>query len=157
MSQNARDKSRQVYTLLNATLSSIKTVIPVESQVHKPKLLQEPFILHYGALIGIIGDMHGKLVISGDAKTFASIGQGMYGMQLEDEMLRSFSGELANMIAGGISTNLANEQKEIMITTPTILEGNTKISGYKEAFELSIELNQMGMIDTYLLLDDQNS
>lgn len=155
MSKDATEKSRQVYTLLNATLSSIKSVIPVDSQIQKPKLLQEPFTLQYGALIGIIGDMHGKIVISGNAKTFASIGQGMYGMQLEDEMLRSFSGELANMIAGGISTNLSKNEKEIMITTPTILEGNTKISGYKEAFELSIELEQIGMLDTHLLLDDK--
>mgnify|MGYP001240445283 CR=1 FL=1 len=155
MYKHTKEKSNNIYTILNATLSSIKSVIPVQSQIKKPKLLKDDFSLKYGVLIGILGDMNGKLVISGDAKTFALIGKGMYGVQLEDEMLRSFSGELGNMIAGGISTNLAKSNKEIMITTPTILQGNTKISGYKEAFELSVELVQIGMMDTYLLLDDK--
>src|SRR5690625_2649841 len=102
--------------LLNATLSSIKTVVPVESQIAKPQLLESEFHLNFGILIGITGDIKGKLIFAGDTATFAFIGEGMYGMPLEGEMLQSFSGELGNMIAGGISTDLFQNKTDIAIT-----------------------------------------
>ena len=142
-----------VTRLLNATLSSIKTVVPVESDIKKPELLKQDFRINYGVLIGITGDMHGKLVFGGDMATFASLSEGMYGMPLEGDMLKSFSGELGNMIAGGISTNLEQQDTKILITTPTILQGDTALSGYKRALSLPIQFQQIGHMHAYLLLD----
>src|SRR5690625_2803313 len=143
MIANTKERTSVITTLLNATLSSIKTVVPVDSQIKKPQLLKQDFYLNFGVLIGITGDMKGKLVFSGDTSTFASIGQGMYGMPLEGEMLQSFSGELGNMIAGGISTKLIENNTEIMITTPTIFQGDTKIYGYEQALQLPVIFEQV--------------
>ena len=50
-------------------------------------------------LIGITGDVKGLLVLEGNEIVFGGIGEAMFGMPLEGEMLGSFSGELGNMIA----------------------------------------------------------
>lgn len=97
--------------------------------------------------------MKGKLVFSGNTSTFASIGEGMYGMSLEGEMLQSFCGELANMIAGALSRKLIESNTEMNITTPTILQGDTKIFGYQQALKLPVIFEQVGILNTYLLLD----
>src|SRR5690625_237128 len=138
MTTKTNERTSVVTTLLNATISTIKTVVPIDSQIKKPLLLKEDFYLNFDVLIGITADMKGKLVFTGEASTFSSVGERMYGMTLEGEMLQSFSGELGNMIAGGISTNLAEHETEIMITTPTILQGDTRLWGYKQALELSV-------------------
>ena len=153
MSLETREKSKTVTDLLNASIASIKSVVMFDFQLGAIQLLPNSFNLHYGVLIGIMGDINGKLVFGGDESTFGSIGEQMYGMPLQGEMLRSFSGELANMIAGGISTHLANNATEINITTPTILEGNTKLSGYKQGLELTIMFKEHGKMNAYLLMD----
>ena len=43
MYKHTKEKSNNIYTILNATLSSIKSVIPVQSQIKKPKLLKDDF------------------------------------------------------------------------------------------------------------------
>ncbi len=153
MTTNTEERMSGITALLNATISSIKNVVPVSSQIEKPQRLKQDFYLNFGVLIGIAGDVNGKLVFSADLSTFASIGEQMYGMPLEGEMLQSFSAELANMIAGGISTDISTRKIELIITTPTVLQGNTKLSGYKQALELPVIFEQMGNMNTYLLLD----
>lgn len=148
-----KDKTKLITSLLNATLFSIKSVVPIGSEVKEPKLLKQALQLNFGVLIGITGDMKGKLVFSGNTSTFASIGERMYGMSLEGEMLQSFSGELANMIAGALSSKLIETNTEINITTPTILQGDTKIFGYQQALKLPVIFEQVGILNTYLLLD----
>ena len=148
-----KEKNIVVTTLLNAALSSIETVIPIENQIQKPKLLKDNFQIDFGVLIGIVGDLEGKLVFSGNTSTFASIGKGMYGMPLNGEMLQSFSAELGNMIAGSISTNLSKNNTDVIISTPTILQGETILFGYKQALELSVSFKDIGHIKACLLLD----
>lgn len=77
----------------------------------------------------------------------------MFGMPLEGEMLLSFSGELGNMIAGAISTNIADSGTDINITAPTIMQGDTTLSGYKQALEITVQFNNVGKMNTYLLID----
>lgn len=152
---NAEQNRNSIVTnLLNATLASIKAVIPVEPQINKPQLLEEQCHLNFGVLVGITGDMNGKLVFTGETETFSSISQVLYQMPLEGEMLLSFSGELGNMIAGGMATQLtAGDANSVMITSPTILQGNTKLSGYKQALKLGVLFKDIGQLDTYLLID----
>src|SRR5690625_6893125 len=138
MGRAEHSRNAIVTSLLNATLASITAVIPVEPQINKPQLVEEQCHLNFGVLVGITGDMNGKLVFTGETETFSSISQVLYQMPLEGEMLLSFSGELGNMIAGGLSTNLAKNNTNISITTPTILQGDTKLSGYKQALELKV-------------------
>jgi len=153
MTLTTSERSSVVTQLLNGALSSIKEVVPIEFQMEKPRLLHQEFHLYFGVLIGITGDIKGKLVFTGDQKTFGSIGEKMFGMPLEGEMLLSFSGELGNMIAGGISTNIAENGTDINITSPTIMQGDTTLSGYVQALEVPVQFKKVGTLNTYLLLD----
>jgi len=153
MSVQTEGRNKAVTKLLNGTLSSIKTVIPIQFDVKKPKLFRQDFHLYFGVLIGITGDIKGRLVFTGDPETFGSIGKVMFGSPLEGEMLASFSGELGNMIAGGLSTKIAKSGTDINITSPTIMEGDTKLSGYGQALELAVLFENTGQLNTYLLLD----
>jgi len=139
--------------LLNGVLTSLKTVVPMEFQMEKPRVMKQEFHLHFGVLIGITGEIKGKLVFTGEKHTFSSIGEKMFGMPLEGEMLLSFSGELGNMIAGGISTNIAESGTNINITSPTIMQGDTTLSGYVQALEVPVQFENIGKMNTYLLID----
>ncbi len=148
-----KERNSAVTKLLNGALTSIKTVIPIDYEFEKSRVINQDFRLFFGVLIGITGDIQGKLVFSGDQTTFGSIGERMFGMPLEGDMLLSFSGELGNMIAGGISTTIADSGTDINITAPTIMQGNTKLSGYKKALEITVDFVNVGKMNTYLLID----
>lgn len=148
---NAR--SQAVTTLLNGTLSSLKNVVPIHFTTKKPHLQERDFRLTFGVLIGFTGDIKGKLVFSGNLHTFGAIGKQMFGSSLESEMLLSFSGELGNMIAGGLSTNMADKGVCVNITSPTLMHGDTTLSGYKQALKVPIFFDNVGGMDIYLLLD----
>ncbi len=120
----------------------------------KPCLLEHSLQMQFGVLIGFTGDIKGKLVLSGDASLFSLIGERMYGMALEGEMLSSFSGELGNMIAGGMATNLAEDGVRTDITSPTVMQGDTTLSGFKKAIEVTISYVELGDMDIYLMLDN---
>lgn len=153
MTVSANTRNKAVTELLNGTLASIKNVVPIEFQINKPKRIEKDFRLNFGVLIGITGDVKGKLVFTGQQPTFNAIGEKMFGMSLDEEMLISFSGELGNMIAGGLSTNVAQNGTNINITAPTIMQGNTNLSGFKHALEVTLGFKETGEMNTYLLLD----
>lgn len=148
-----QEKSKAITTLLNGTIASIKNVIPIEYGVSKPQLSGESLKLGFGVLIGITGDVRGKLVLSADSTVFGAIGERMFGMPLEGEMLVSFSGELGNMIAGGLSTNIVQSGITTDITAPTIMEGKTTLLGYERAIRLTVSFGSIGELDLYLLVD----
>src|SRR5690625_344896 len=149
MNQTTMTRNKLVTELLNGTLLSLKTVVHIDYKPSKPQLLDKEFLLSFGVLIGITGDIKGKLVLSGNSTTFQSLGEIMYGMPLEDEMLLSFSGELGNMIAGGLSTNIAENGIRVNITAPTIMQGTTTISGYKQALDLPITFENTNQMNIY--------
>lgn len=153
LSNTTTDRNKAVAELLNGTLSSIKAVVPIDYDTKKPQLIEKDFQLAFGVLIGITGDINGKLVLAGNPETFASIGEEMFGMSLEGEMILSFSGELGNMIAGKLSTIIAENGTDINITAPTIMRGNTILSGYKQALKVALTLEGVGAMTIYLLLD----
>src|SRR5690625_4037469 len=95
---STKQRSGSITHLLNGTLLSLKTVVPMRFEVMKPQLIEKNFRLTFGVFIGITGDIKGKLVLSSSTELFSSIGELMFGMPLEGEMLNSFSGELGNMI-----------------------------------------------------------
>lgn len=152
MSTTVVGNNKVILELLNGTLSSFQSVVPVNFEITKPQLHESSLHLQFGVLIGVTGDIKGKLVFSGDLNLFSYIGEAMYGMSLEGEMLTSFSGELGNMIAGGLSTNVVESGINIDITSPTIMQGNTLLSGYKKAISLKFLNKDAGDMDIYLLL-----
>lgn len=149
----AMKKSKLITQLLNGTLSSLKTVVPIAHKPMRPHLLEKSFSLKFGVLIGLTGDITGKLILAGKPSVFGLIGSEMFDTPLEGEMLLSFSGEMGNMIAGGLSTKIAKNGININITYPTIMQGNTNLSGYKQALGVPILLDTSDELYIYLLLD----
>lgn len=148
------EQRKLVTDLLNGIIIVTRNVIPLEHRIGKPKLIADSLNLSFGVFIGFTGDMKGKLVLSSEnSNVFFFIANAMFGTKLESEMLTSFSGELGNMIAGSLSTHI--DQQGIMtdITYPSILQGNTKISGFKQAFKVSTSFDTSDELDIYLLLD----
>ncbi|HEO8421269.1 chemotaxis protein CheX [Niallia sp. FSL W8-0635] len=140
--------------ILNGTIEAVKGVIPCELQIARPALTGTPFVLKsLGVLIGITGDLRGRIIIDGDNQVFGKIGEVMFGMFLEGAMLESFSGELGNMIAGNLSTFVSQNGIEIDITPPTVLVGETKLSGFEKALSLPITLQNIGQLNIVLILE----
>lgn len=153
MAKVLQQRSKYITHILNGTIASIKTVIPLQGEIKKPTLLKDQLHLNFGVLIGITGDMKGKLILCGEMNVFSAIGEAMFGMAVENDMIASFSGELGNMIAGSLSTNIVEQGIETDITHPTILQGNTKLSGYEQAIQLPTVFPDIGEIIIYFLLD----
>ncbi|MFT4414376.1 chemotaxis protein CheX [Fredinandcohnia humi] len=147
------NRNEQVKNLLNGTIKAIGAVVPIQHQITKPRLVERELSLHFGVLIGLVGDIRGKLVLKGELSIFGSIGQSMFGMPLEGEMLSSFTGELGNMIAGSLSTNIAENGMKTDISAPTIMQGNTTLSGFSNALEVPIIFDSIGEMQIYLVLD----
>lgn len=145
-------KNKVITELLNGTLMTIKSIIPIDYNVITPRLITEAIKLNYRVQIGITGDIDAKLILTGEMTMFSLIGKKMYGMTLDNEMLHSFSGELGNMIAGGLSTNISQSGIIIDITSPTIISNETTISGYNRIIQLPITFKDIGKMNTYLFM-----
>lgn len=146
--------TKSITDILNGTIESVKAVLPFEVKVDKPSLFTQPFTQHsIGVLIGMTGDVRGRVIIDGEENVFGKIGEGMFGMALEGEMLESFAGELGNMIAGNLSTFISQRGFEMDITPPTVLVGNTKVYGFNRAFKLPIHITDLGSLEIVLAVE----
>ncbi|WP_066192480.1 MULTISPECIES: chemotaxis protein CheX [Gracilibacillus] len=141
--------------LYNGSVKTIQNIIKTEQHFAAPQLTTKSIEVKYGVLIGYNGNFKGDLVIQADPSVFREIGGLLYGMSLPDEMLDSFSGELGNMLAGGLSTHLANAGIETDITHPTIMNGVTQLSGFKRALEVMIQYEDIGNMKMSILLNDE--
>lgn len=146
--------SQNVTNILNGTIESVKSLLPFQIDLDKPSLFTEPFTQHkIAVLIGMTGDVKGRIIINGDEEIFGNIGEGMFGMKLEGEMLESFAGELGNMLAGNLSTLIAQKGYEMDITPPTVLVGQAKIYGFERAFRLPIHIKDKGTLLIILMVE----
>jgi len=152
MSLTVEQKNKAIKELLNGTYDSIKAIIPVEHQVSKPNLIKGDVQLEFGVLIGMTGDIKGQLILEGKSSVFEGLGQAMFGMPLEGEMLNSFSGELGNMIAGQLATILSTKDIITDITSPTIVYGAVRLAGYQHILSITVTFESLGEMDVYLLL-----
>ncbi|MCZ8540047.1 chemotaxis protein CheX [Psychrobacillus psychrodurans] len=147
--------SKHIQTILNGTIQSLKSVIPIAMDIKSPSLMVQPFEQkEMGVLIGIIGDIKGRIIIDSSAESFSAIGATMFGMPLEGEMLESFTGELGNMVAGNICTSVAGSGVEIDITPPTVIVGTTRLFGFQHAFKLPVEIENVGEMTIILTIDE---
>lgn len=148
--------SKLATDILNGTIQSVKGVLPFEVTIEKPSLFTQPYTQHsIGVLIGMTGDVRGRLIIDGNEETFGKIGEGMFGMAVEGEMLESFAGELGNMIGGNLSTFISQKNMEMDITPPTVLVGQAKIYGFERAFRLPITISNGGTLIILLILEQE--
>lgn len=153
MAITTEERNLTVRNLLNGTYTTLKSIVPIEYEATKPQILGNSLQINFGVLIGITGDVKGQLILAGEEPVFAAIGESMFGMPIEGEMLASFSGELGNMLAGGLSTNIIENGIKTDITSPTIMQGSTNLSGYEKAIHMSAVFEGVGVLRIYLLLD----
>ncbi|MEK5146939.1 MULTISPECIES: chemotaxis protein CheX [Psychrobacillus] len=147
--------TKHIQTILNGTIQSLKSVIPISMDIKSPSLMVQPFVQkEMGVLIGIIGDIKGRIIIDSTAEAFSAIGATMFGMPLEGEMLESFTGELGNMIAGNLCTSVASSGVEIDITPPTVIVGTSRLYGFQHAFRLPVEIENIGEMTIILTIDE---
>uniref|UniRef100_UPI000A6ED150 chemotaxis protein CheC n=1 Tax=Alicyclobacillus sendaiensis TaxID=192387 RepID=UPI000A6ED150 len=76
------------------------------------------------------------------------------GMELADAMLESFVGEIGNMVAGNMSTRLAENGIHVEISPPTVIVGPTKLTGFVTAAKVPLHLEDIGVIHVILILDE---
>ena len=147
--------SKHIQTILNGTIQSLKSVIPIAMEIKSPSLMVQPFEQkEMAVLIGMIGDIKGRIIIDSTAESFSAIGATMFGMPLEGEMLESFTGELGNMVAGNICTSVASNGVEIDITPPTVIVGTTRLYGFQHAFKLPVVIENIGDMTIILTIDE---
>ena len=147
--------SKNVQMILNATLSSLTTVIPVKLDVLAPSLIVQPYEQkELSVLIGLIGGIKGRLIIDTSVEAVGTIGQAMFGMSIEGEMIESFTGELGNMVAGNLCTALEKNGLVQDISPPTVMTGTTKFFGFKQAFKLPVNLEGGSTLIVLLTIDE---
>lgn len=148
--------SKNVQMILNGTISSLSTVIPVKLDVLAPSMTVQPYEqMELSVLIGLVGDIKGRLLIDATEQSIDTIGQAMFGMTIEGEMVESFTGELGNMVAGNLCTVLENEGIKLDISPPTVMTGKTKMYGFKQAFKLPVRLEGGSMLTILLTIDEE--
>ncbi|MCB2355169.1 chemotaxis protein CheX [Clostridium estertheticum] len=99
-------------------------------------------------IIGIIGDVKGNIIygMSVDtAKKIASIM--MMGAPVDnfDELPQSAISELVNMLTANVAMNFSNDNINIDISTPTLIEGDFTASSNADKV-LCVEMSVDGMI-----------
>lgn len=148
--------SKHIQTVLNGIIQSLKSVLPIEVEVKSPALMVQPFEQQeMGVLVGMIGDIKGRIVFDSTTKTFSNIGAAMFGMPLEGEMLESFTGELGNMLSGNLCTFAAQDGLDLDITPPTVMVGHTKLFGFQHAFKLPVHMKDTGDMTIIITIDKE--
>ncbi|CAI6074876.1 chemotaxis protein CheX [Cohnella sp. JJ-181] len=140
--------------LLQDILSAMRQIVPLPLSVAPPQGEPE-WQEEWGVLIGITGDIYGRIVLLGEGEAFGKLGESMFGMRLEGEMLQSFVGELANMIAGQAATLFYGRGRRIDITPPTVMSGKMQIYGLTNAAKAALVFEGAGELCLYISKDSE--
>lgn len=145
-----------IQKVLNGAISSLSTIVPVKFDVLSPVLTAQPYEQkELSVLVNIVGAFKGRLILDTNIEIINIIGQSMFGMNIEGEMVESFTGELGNMVAGNLCTVLEKDDFILDISTPTVMAGETKFYGFKQAFKLPIRFESGSIMNILLTIDDQ--
>ena len=99
------------------------TEVSLQSQEECGKRITEPGVV---VIIGIIGDLHGNIILAMDETTAKKVASTMMFMEVEafDEMAQSAVSELGNMLAANACINLSGKEITADISTPTLMYGS---------------------------------
>ncbi|MBU5594022.1 chemotaxis protein CheX [Amphibacillus sp. MSJ-3] len=153
MTVKTTDINELIKEVYNGTIFAVKNIIPLKPNIGVPQLINPPLTVNFGVMIGFTGGLKGELVLRSNTDFISEIGETMFGMSLSDDMLESFAGELGNMIAGSLSTYLAEKNIKTDITHPTVLKGDVQLSGFKRALLVEIEYSEDKNLVIHLLLN----
>jgi chemotaxis protein CheX len=147
---------KRVTSVLNETIFAIKDAVPlpVAPEPEQVKMISAPLTqAEIGVLIGLTGDVKGRLYLQGSVQTFTKIGEAMFGFSLSGEMLQSFVGEFGNIIGGGMATNVSTHRGlQVDITPPTVMVGNTQFYGFDKALSVPVKVGGTSELNVVLLL-----
>ncbi|WP_066174038.1 chemotaxis protein CheX [Bacillus marinisedimentorum] len=149
--------NENVAKVLNGAIQALKTIVPEGVEIYKPLLIEHSFThLPMAVLIGMTGDVRGRLLIDGDKTAFGALGEKMFGMPLEGDLLESFTGEFGNMFAGNLSTVISKDNVLMDITPPTIMTGRSRLSGFDKALHVPIKMDNDSDMNVFLMLETSN-
>lgn len=150
--------NESVNELLGCIMDSVKQVVPIPLTVEAP-YLNDATELQTGmcVLVGFTGESAGRMLIDGHVESFVKLGETMFGMALEGEMLHSFVGEVANMTAGNMCTLISQKGRKVDITPPTIMEGEMKLFGFEKAVFVPFTIDHVGKMNIILLLQEEKA
>jgi chemotaxis protein CheX len=147
--------TESITNLLNGMLEAVTHVLPMSVHRESPTLVQAPIAhVEMGVLVGVTGYTRGRLLVAGSPTMFSALAERMFGVSLTGEMLESFVGELGNMIAGTMSTNLSIQGHSVDITPPTVMVGDTRLSGFHTAISVPITLEDVGAIQVVMIIEE---
>jgi chemotaxis protein CheX len=140
--------------LLDGVVEAVGVVFPFSVECLPSIAVNESiFQSELGVLIGLTGSVKGRLVVEAPKRIFSHISSAMYGMELDGDMLESFVGELGNMVGGSICTRVSTEGLSLDITPPTVLVGQTKMTGLGEGRCLPVAFPDGGQLHVSVVLD----
>ncbi|MCB2359145.1 chemotaxis protein CheX [Clostridium estertheticum] len=99
-------------------------------------------------IIGIIGDVKGNIIYGMSVETAKKIASiMMMGAPVDnfDELPQSAISELVNMLTANVAMNFSNDNINIDISTPTLIEGDFTASSNADKV-LCVEMSVDGMI-----------
>lgn len=102
-------------------------------------------------LMGIIGDVNGKVVMSLDAKAGKALASDMLGgMEVSDvdELVISAVGEICNMVMGTACSSISAPGTNVDITPPTVIANEEPPQQAEQpAYRISFRLEEIESID----------
>ena len=146
-----------ITNILNSTIDSVRNVIPAGIIIEKPvRYFHSDAHAPLSVAVDMIGEVRGRLIIEGNETVFSSIGQLMFGMRLEGEMLQSFTCELGNMIAGNLATQVSQMRISMDITPPTVLIGQMDAGNFANAIAVPVNIEQQGKLNIILIIEQES-
>jgi len=138
--------------MLDSLCNTLSSIMP--RTVRQAKLVTAPSPWNgsqMGVSIGYASPVSLRMVIDGERDMFGRMGEMMFGMQLEGEMLDSCVGEMANMLAGGTTTILGGLGIATDISPPLLLQS---FDGEGRGVALPVEIEEVGSVRIMLLADE---
>jgi chemotaxis protein CheX len=144
--------------LLECTIESVHQIMQISINLEASYLSNETELqTEMCVLVDFTGEVSGRMIIKGQKESFGRLGLKMFGMTLEGDMLDSFVGEIANMVAGNISTLISQRGRKVDITPPTMIEGGMKLFHFEKVLFIPLSTEDVGEMDLILLLQEEKA
>ncbi|QOY34972.1 chemotaxis protein CheX [Anaerobacillus isosaccharinicus] len=146
-------KDKKLLHLVNGTISSLKTLLPLHNEFEPVHVVNKHGGFQFGTMVSFTGDIEAELILHGDSGVFSQIGQHMFGMPIEGELLESFTGEFGNMVAGNLSTLIVEQGFQTDISPPTLINETTKLVG--KAVHIIVKIKDVGPLNAFLIIENR--
>lgn len=141
--------------MLNGALDSLSSMTTLPIRREAPSLVTSPIQPgELGTLIGVTGAVRGRIIFDGTREVFSVLGEGLFGMKVEGDMLDSLAGEIGNVVCGNMATHIAEQGITIDITPPTVFRGEVTLSGFAKALAVPVHIQNVGCIRILLALEN---